>query len=70
MKTFIPFKTFAEMEAAAKLTEDDVRAIRATYVPGCRTHGQSALARRYGVTQPLIGMIVRRELWAHAGLLG
>jgi hypothetical protein len=51
--------------AAAKISEADVLAIRATYVRGCATHGQPALARRFGVSQALIGYVVRRELWKH-----
>lgn len=49
----------------AKLTEDDVRAIRAAYVFGSSVHGQLSLAGRFGVAQTLIGMIVRREIWSH-----
>lgn len=49
----------------AKLTDDDIRMIRATYVRGCPINGQYALARRFGVHQTLIGMIVRREIWKH-----
>jgi ribosome-binding protein aMBF1 (putative translation factor) len=45
----------------AKLCEDDVREIRALYAAG--GWSQPQLARRFGVTHPLIGKIVRRELW-------
>jgi hypothetical protein len=54
-----------ETNGRAKLTDDDVRAIRATYVLRSRTHGQAALARQFGVSGPLIGQITRRELWRH-----
>lgn len=49
----------------SKLTEADVLAIRAVCVPGCRTNGQRAAAKRYGVDHALIGRIIRREIWAH-----
>jgi hypothetical protein len=46
--------------ALAKLTDDQVREIRklAGTVP------QTELARRYGIGQPLVSRIVRREKWA------
>lgn len=50
---------------SAKLTEDDVRTIRATYVPRSREFSTYALARRFGVCAELIGFIVRRKLWVH-----
>ncbi|SJM49640.1 hypothetical protein FM111_01945 [Brevundimonas diminuta 3F5N] len=43
----------------AKLTDEDVRAIRAD------ARMQIELADIYGVTQGLIGMIKRREVWTH-----
>lgn len=54
-----------EAHCQAKLTEADVRTIRATYVSGCHTHGQHALARRFGVSRPVIGEVIRREIWTH-----
>lgn len=54
-----------EAHGRAKLTDDDVRTIRAVYTPGSRTQGQFAIARRFGVNRSLIGQIVRREVWAH-----
>lgn len=47
----------------AKLTEDLVRQIRSLYVP--RAMSQSMLARKFGVSQTLIGFIVRKEIWRH-----
>lgn len=44
----------------AKLTEDDVREIRAAWKPG----QTSALARRYGVSRALIYSVVQRWSWA------
>jgi hypothetical protein len=45
----------------AKLTEDDVRAIR------CRRQSESlaVLAAEYGISQSLVSQITRRKLWAH-----
>jgi predicted transcriptional regulator len=43
----------------AKLTERDVREIRAS------GEGQIALGKRYGVSQPRISKIIRGEGWAH-----
>ena len=52
-----------EQHPGAKLTEADVRAIRARYQRNSRTHGTKAIARELGVTGPLVSKIVRRELW-------
>lgn len=49
----------------AKLTDDDVRAIRAEYVRGSSMHGLRGLARKYGVHRSVIGRIVNRKLWVH-----
>ena len=54
-----------EAVGSAKLTEAHVREIRADYTRGSRTHGQQALARRFGVDQSLISLIVSRQSWAH-----
>jgi hypothetical protein len=43
----------------AKLTEADVRAIRAS------AESQRTLAKRYGVSQPAIGYIRIRKTWKH-----
>lgn len=45
--------------ANAKLTDEQVKAIRSEYVRNSRTHGTVALGRRYGVTNRVIGLIVR-----------
>jgi hypothetical protein len=46
----------------SKLDDDAVRAIRAAYAGGATLR---RLADACNVTQPLIGYIVRRELWRH-----
>ena len=48
----------------AKLTETDIKTIRATYVPRHPSFGGPALAGVYGVNQTMIGKIIRRERWA------
>lgn len=59
-----------------KLTEQDVREIRAKAHPGhigrlsnaelaAGFESQSSLAARFGVSQPYISSIVRRESWTH-----
>lgn len=51
-----------ELNAAAKLTEEQVKAIREAHSAGT---SQAALGRTYGVSQAQIGRIVRRESWKH-----
>lgn len=53
---------FGEKGGRAKLTEDQVRSIRAEYDKGDR---QVDLAARYGVHQTQISLIVTRKEWAH-----
>lgn len=43
----------------AKLTEDDVRAIRAA------SGSQRSIAARFGISQMNVSFIVRRETWTH-----
>lgn len=47
----------------SKLIECQVLEIREKYSSGC--FSQRDLAAEYGVTQPAIGAIVRREVWKH-----
>lgn len=47
----------------AKLTEDDVREIRADYAAG--RWGVNDLADIYGVTQPTMSAVVHRRTWRH-----
>ena len=56
-------RIWGAQHASAKLTEQDVVAIRNTYVPNCRTNGGAALGRRYGVTQAHVSLIITRQTW-------
>lgn len=47
---------------SAKLSEDQVRDIRRANAAG---ESQGRLARRFGVSQPLVNAIVNRKLWQH-----
>lgn len=47
----------------AKLRENDVVEIRKYYAAGGST--KADIAVRYGVTDVLVGMIVRRKIWRH-----
>jgi DNA-binding transcriptional regulator YiaG len=60
--------TLARGERAgnAKLTADDVHAIRSAYAMG---EYQRPLARRFGVTQITVSRIVRGETWGHLPLI-
>jgi hypothetical protein len=48
---------------AAKLSEDQVREIRALYAAGGIT--QTALGKRFGVRQNLVFLIVHLRIWTH-----
>lgn len=50
---------FGETHHKAKLTDDDVRAIRASPL------SQYKLAAQYGVSRPMIGFIKRGKNWKH-----
>lgn len=54
-----------EDNGQSKLTEDQVREIRRRCVLGSRTSGAGALAREFGVSQPVISAIVARKIWKH-----
>jgi hypothetical protein len=51
-----------ERHNLAKLTDDQVRAIRDAFLRGM---GVRALGREYNVTHQLVGLIVRRKIWKH-----
>lgn len=50
---------------ATKLTPDDVHAIRRDYRPYSRTHGSTALGKRYGVHSGTITNIINGTSWGH-----
>lgn len=45
----------------AKLTPEQVRSIREEYVYESKEHGTVALAKKYGVTNRTIGLIVNNK---------
>lgn len=51
----------------ARLTEDDVRAVRVAYAGG---ETQVSLAARYGVSQTTISRVVLRKTWSHVARVG
>lgn len=55
--------TRGERSTLSKLTEDDVREILSS-----EGVSHSVLAQRYGVTQPTISRIIRRDTWKHVSL--
>lgn len=55
---------FGESHGRAQLTDEDVREIRATYVP--RKQGlRMALAKKFGVSGQTIHRVVTGEVWSH-----
>ena len=54
-----------EAHGLSKLTDEDVRTIRAEYVRGSRDFGQYALARRFRVHQAQIFNVVNHHTWQH-----
>jgi len=61
--------TRGEHQHLAKLTSDDIKAIRATYQPGKAGHSSDmsigALARKYHVSKSTMNSIIKRETWKH-----
>lgn len=55
-----------EQHGMAKLTEDAVIVMRGLYATGRYT--QRALGRMFGVTQTLVGHVVRGTIWTHLPL--
>jgi len=56
-------KKRGEAHRDAKLTEDDVRAIRARYVKDVTPIGP--IANRYGVSKSAIGSVIHRRSWGY-----
>lgn len=54
-----------EKSRTAVLTEAQVLAIRAQYIPGKRGTGSKALAKQYGVHYRTIDEILNRKTWKH-----
>lgn len=61
---------FGERQWLSKLTAEDVRTIRATYVKGKAPlkseFSGNALARRFGVTPTIISRIISGKIWRQA----
>jgi len=57
------YPSFGEKNGSAKLTEERVRKIRQLYATG--KYRQKDIAIMFGVTQRLICIITRREIWSH-----
>jgi hypothetical protein len=53
---------FGEKSPSAKLTENEVRAIRQACAAG---ESQRTIARRYGVDQTMVSRILLRKAWRH-----
>ena len=51
------------LNANAKLTPEQVRQIRKEYIPQSTKYGTVALAKKYGVTNRVIGLVVRHKAY-------
>lgn len=51
--------------AAARLTEDQVRQIRSEYIFGTPANGTRALARKFGMSQYAVHRVVSNRSWTH-----
>ena len=54
-----------EKNARAILTEDQVKEIRRTYIPGDKEFCKRRLSEKYGVTYVTISKILQKKLWKH-----
>jgi hypothetical protein len=52
-----------ENSVHAKLSAEQVNKIRNTFKSGCRTNGQRALGKRFGVSKSAIGLIINNKNW-------
>ena len=57
------FTPQGEQHGESKLTTEQVKQIREMFATGIYT--KAAIARQFGVTDVLIGLIVRRSAWKH-----
>lgn len=60
------YATSGENNPSAKLTYEQVKSIRNEYIRNDKERGTKGLARKYGVTDVMIGKIVRNECWKDA----
>lgn len=58
-------RPIGEKNGRSRLTEADVRFIRANYVPGSATYGAKALSQRFGVAPQTISAAARGQRWKH-----
>ena len=58
---------YGDRNPSAKLTWDQVEMIRNEYVKGSKEYSTKALGRKYGVTDVMIGKIIRNECWVRRG---
>lgn len=58
------FNPVGEHNPSAKLTKRQVEEIRSQYEKGSRANGAKALGRIYGISDVMVGKIVRHECWA------
>lgn len=56
-----PLVMYGEKNTNSRFTDEEVAWIRENYVYGSKTHGQCALAKRFGVTQSSIWSIVHNK---------
>jgi hypothetical protein len=54
-----------ERNSKAKLTADQVLAIRAAYQYNSRSHGSTAIGREYGISSTSVLDIIKRHHWCH-----
>jgi len=63
--SLVPPHLLGSKHGRAKLTEEDVVVIRASYIRGSATHGYAALGRRYSVGKTTVRQVIKRETWRH-----
>jgi hypothetical protein len=58
-------KPTGEKNGRAKMTDEQVLAMRSEYVPRSKTNGLKALTKKYGISRAMASRIVRRIYWVH-----